>query len=349
MPSTNPHPGITVHKNQHGITCLRLHYDADPKKAAGKKTYVPEIERELSPWALQQFKAMTDPTLYLREFEIEAEATQGSLIYQMTDEATLETSFPIPQNWTRRMSLDPHPSVPHAFLWTATDPWGDRWYYRELWPSKACFRYDGQILLGKAGPCPPDDPVIRIKDYVETVKWLESSENPENVDGKGVRFDERIFIRVIDYTARAFGKGTNDDPEQPNFQVRYEQYMQLPDTRVSAPMFQDAKKDHDVGFEMVNAGLKPRITLGSDDKPRKRSQIHIFRDKCPELIWQIKNLRRQRLTPKQATEKDPTGKPVNVRAHMCDNMRYLEMANPNYIAPPRKHPPRQQIAPGFSY
>jgi hypothetical protein len=350
--TTYPHPGIQVHKNQHGITCLRLHYDADPEKAKGKKTFVPAIEMELSPWALQQFEQMTDPALYLREFEIQAEATLGSLIYQMDDEATLEPSFPIPLNWTRRMALDPHPSVPHAFLWCATDPWGDRWYYRELWPSKACFRYDGPRLLGASGPCPPDDPSIRIKDYVETVKWMESSENPENVvvkPDRTDRFDETIFARVIDYAARAFGKGTNDDPEQPNFQVRFEQYMCMPELRVTCPLFQDAKKDHDVGFEMVNAGLKPRRTIGSDDKPRKRSQIHIFRDKCPELIYEIKNMRRERLTPAQAVQKDPSGKAVQVRAHMCDNLRYLEMSNPIYIAPPKKEPRRQQLAKGFSY
>jgi hypothetical protein len=344
-----PHPGIQVHKNQHGITCMRLHYDADPNKGKGKKTFVPAINMELSPWALKQYEQMTDPTLYLREYEIQAEATLGSLIYQMDDEATLEKSFPIPPTWTRRMSLDPHPSVPHAFLWCATDPWGDRWYYRELWPSKVCFRYDGLRLLGASGPCPPDDPVVRIKDYVETVKWLESSENPENVDAKANRFDETIFARVIDYTARAFGKGTNDDPEQPNFQTRYEQYMSLPDTRLSCPLFQDAKKDHDVGFEMVNAGLKPRRTVGSDDKPRKRSAIHIFADKCPELIWQIRNLRRARLTPAQATQKDPSGKAVQVRAHQCDNLRYIEMSNPIYIAPSKPWPKQSRLAEGFSY
>jgi len=329
-----PHPGIRVHKNAHDITVLRLHYEADPEKGDGGKVFVPEIERSLSPWALKAFKQMTAPELFMREYEIEAEATQGAKIFQLDEEATLEDSFPIPPEWTRRMSLDPHPSVPHAFLWCATDPWGERWYYRELWPSLSCFRFENGRLTGKAGPCLENEHIIRIKDYVETVKWLESSENPEN-ECQGKRFDENIHARVIDYAARAFGKGTNDDPEQPNFQQRYEMYMVMPETRLTCPTFNDAKKDHDVGFETVNAGLKAHLTLGNDDKRKKRSRIHIFRDRCQELIYELKNNRREQLTPTQALAKDPTGKIVPVRKHMTDNLRYIEMSNPIYISPER--------------
>ena len=345
--ATFPAHGIRVHTNNHGSTVLRLHYEADPKKAEGKRVFVPEIKRELSPWAFVQYKQMTDPNAYLREYEIEAEAALGRLIFNLDEEATLEDSFVIPPNWTRRMSLDPHPSVPHAFLWCATDPWGDRWYYRELWPSRACYRYDGAKLSGSPGPCPDDEPVMRIRDYVETVRWLESSENPEN-NYKDKTFDESITARVIDYAARAFGQGTNDDAEQPNFQQRYELYMIVPETRVSCPIFQDAKKDRDVGFEFVNAGLKARMVQGSDGEPKKRSAIHIFKDRCPELLYQLKNNRREQLTPTQAMSKDPTGRMVKVRTHMTDNLRYIEMADPVFIRPtPPSH--WQPLHEGIAY
>lgn len=339
--------GIRVHVNEHGNTVVRLHYSADPKKGEGEKIFVESINRHLSPWAYEQYKGMTDPTAYLREFEIEAEAALGRLIFNLDEEATCEKSFPIPANWTRRMSLDPHPSVPHAFLWCATDPWGDRWYYRELWPSRSCYRYDNGLLRGLPGPCLDDEPVMRIKDYVETVKWLESAENPENEE-KGKRFDEKIFARVIDYAARAFGKGTNDDPEQPNFQQRYEMYMMLPESRLSCPIFSDAKKDRDVGFEVCNAGLKPRISLDSSDTKVKRSRVRIFSDRCPELVYQLKNNRREQLTSIQAATKDPTGRMVRVRTHMTDNFRYIEMADPVFMKP-MEHTVFTPIHEGFSY
>lgn len=327
---TSPFPGITVHKNKYDATVLRLHYDADPMKSTGQRVHVEQIDMDLPPWALGEFKKMTDPSLYLQEYEVVSSATLGQLIYNMHEPATIEKSFPIPPHWTRYMGLDPHPGIPHAFLWCAVDPWGDRWYYRELWPSRVCYRWNGALLIGEPGKCPDDDPVIHIKEYVEIMQWLESKENPQNVY-EGVAFDEQIDKRVIDYAARSFGQGTNDDPDQPNFQQRYELYMGLPETMVSCPVFDDAKKDHDVGFATVNEGLKPRNVVGSDDVKRTRSKIHIFGDRVPELKYQLKNIRKQQLTALQATVKDPSGQQVKVRNHQGDLIRYIEMANPVFI------------------
>ena len=321
---------MQVHRNSHDITVVRLHYMADPEKAAGEKIYVKEIDRELTPWAYNEYRHLTDPNAYLREYEIEAEAALGRLIYNLDEEATVEESYPLDPSGTRRMALDPHPSVPHAFLWMYTNRWGEHVIYREWWPSKVCYLWDGGKKIGKSGPCPEDEPVISIRNYVETVKWLESSENPENCyDGKP--YDEHITTRVIDYTARAFGKGTNDDPEMPNFQTRYEGYMRDPKLKVSCPYFQDAKKDHDVGFEMVNSLLKPRLVENNSGEMVKRSKLRIFGDRCPELIHQMKNYRRKVLTPTQAAAQDPSGQAVSVRAHLCDDLRYLAMCNPVYI------------------
>jgi hypothetical protein len=104
-----------------------------------------------------------------------------------------------------------------------------------------------------------------------------------------------------------------------------------------------------VGFEIVNSGLRPRMVMGNDGEPRKRSTIHIFKDRCPELIYQLKNNRRQQLTATQAQTKDPTGKAVPVRTHMTDNLRYLEMANPVYIRHDAKRPDWQPIHKGIAY
>jgi len=340
------YPGISFKRTPHGIGVLRLHYSADPEKGGGEKLWVPEENMHLSPWAFEQWKGMTNKNMFRQEFEIDAEATLGALLYEMDEQATLEESFAIPETWTRRMSLDPHPGIPHAFLWVATDPWGDRWYYRELWPSKVGFRYEGGRLLGKSGLCPSDDNRIQIKEYVECMKWLESDENPQNVINDKP-FTEDIFQRVIDYAARAFGKGTNDDPEQENFQQRYEKWMV--EMAVSRPYFDDAKKDHDSGFAMVNAGLKPREVMGNDGKFRKRSSIHIFKDRCPELVHQVKNVRLQTLSATQALRQDPTGQPVAVRNHQADNLRYLEMANPVYIKPQIPAPAYEPAYAGTSY
>lgn len=349
---------MKFHYNAHGIAVLRLHYEADPTKGGGEKVHVPAIGMDLSPWAKREFDRMTDKSLYRQEYEIDGSATLGQLMFHLDEEASIiepGDEFPIPQNWTRRMSLDPHPAVPHAFLWCATDPYGDRWYYRELWPSSVAFRYEGGELLGSPGPCPDNDADWRIRDYVAAIRYLESSENPENTDKIAGRFDEKIYQRVIDYAARAFGKGTNDDDPTDNFQTRYEQHMSgtckcEPRCQpVKRPFFDDAKKDVEVGREVVNAGLKRVSVMGNDGEFHPSAKIHIFRSRCPELIWQLKNARRQQLTPLQAQRQDPSGRIVKVRTHQADNLRYLETANPVYVAPSR---PVEDVAPpvqGLSY
>lgn len=291
-----PHPGVSTWKNPHGISIFRLHYSADPDKT-------PE-------WAAKQKAAMTNEADYEQEYEINFAAKLGTLVYQLQDEASLETSFPIPKEWTRYFALDPHPVVPHAGLWLACDKWGDFWAYRELWPSK---------IYGQRGNVPEDDNRYSIKQYVETVQWLESADNPEN-EGK----EEDIHTRVIDYAARAMGQGFFDEKPEYNFQKRFEE--------LGGWSFKDCIKDVNAGTEAVNAWLKPRDAEQADGSFKPKSKLHIFQDRCPELIHELKTNRFQQLTPLLAERQDPTGKPQAKRNHLTDCLRYLAMAEPEYVA-----------------
>jgi hypothetical protein len=291
-----PHKGISTWKNPHGISIFRLHYSADPDKTAE--------------WAAKQKAAMTNEADYEQEYEINFSAKLGTLIYQLHEEATLETSFPIPHNQgTRYFALDPHPVVPHASLWLWVDKWSDFWAYRELWPSK---------IYGQRGNVPEDDNRYSIKQYVETVQWLESAENPEN---NGVAED--IYTRVIDYAARAMGQGFFDEKPEYNFQKRFEELGNW--------NFKDCIKDNQAGPEKVNEWLKPRDVEQSDGTFKPKSRLHIFQDRCPELIHELKTNRFQQLTPIMAERSDPTGKAQSKRNHVTDCLKYLAMAEIEYI------------------
>jgi hypothetical protein len=290
-----PHPGISTWVNPHGIRIFRLHYSADEDKT-------PE-------WAARQKAAMTNEADYEQEYEINFSAKLGTLIYQLHEAATLESSFPIPEDWTRYFSLDPHPVVPHAALWVAADKWGDFWAYRELWPSKA---------YGVRGSVPEDDNRYSIKQYVETVEWLESRDNPEN-NGHA----EDIHTRVIDYAARAMGQGFFDEKPEYNFQKRFEELGDW--------TFQDCIKDNLAGPEKVNEWLKPRDVEQADGSFKPKSRLHIFQDRCPELIHELKNNRFQQLTPLMAERTDPSGKAQSKRNHVTDCLKYLAMADIQFV------------------
>jgi len=294
-----PHTGCQSWVNEHGIRVFRLHYSADPEKT-------PE-------WAAKQKAAMTNEADYEQEYEINFSAKLGTLIYQLHEEATLENSFSIPSQWTRYFALDPHPVVPHAALWLAVDKWGDFWAYRELWPSK---------VYGQRGNIPEDDNRYSIKQYVETVQWLESAENPENEDK-----DEDIFFRVIDYSARAMGQGFFDEKPEYNFQKRFEE--------LGGWNFRDCIKDNLAGPEKVNEWLKPRDVEQADGTFKPKSKLHIFQDKCPELIYELKTNRFQQQTPLMMERQDPTGVAMAKRNHLTDDLKYLAMAGIEYV-PDRK-------------
>lgn len=301
--------GVKVWRNEFGITIFRLHYESDPAKAAGEPIFVPELGMSLSPWAKGEYDRMLDKDRYRQEYEIDFGARQGALIYHLDEEATLEQSFPIPHDWTRIWTIDPHPRKPDASLWGAVDRWNDLWIYRELWPSK---------IYDKAGNVPEDDNRVTIPEYTEAVLLLESEDNPEN---QGKR--EKIYKSVIDYAARAFGQGTSDDPEQPNFQQRYEQaFREFGHPRY----FEDAKKDRSVGEDMVNDWLRPMTVDG-----QKKSRVHIFADKCPELVRQLRTNRHKMLTDAQAAVQDPGAARVDKRNDLADCIRYKVMSNPEYV------------------
>lgn len=308
-----PHPGIKVWETQYA-TIARLHYTADPDKAAGPFTYVDDVGMDLSAWALNEYQGMTNKGLYRQEYEIDPEGNQGQLVFtfKQHEAAIVVKPFPVPADWTRYYALDPHPRVPHAHLWCAVDPYGDRFYYREYWPSK---------IYGKRGLVPEDDNRHTIKEHMEVVKWLESAENPDN-QGK----EEMIRARVIDYAARAFGQGTADDEPQENFQERFEKTMRS--LRMRRPYFQDAVKDREAGIAKVNEGLKPG-KIERNGQFVDMARIHIFSN-LPELILELGTARYPKLTALQADSQDPHSQPKNKRMHQADCCRYLEMAEPRY-------------------
>jgi hypothetical protein len=305
--------------NEYGQDVLYLHYSADPTKDKA--------------WAERERAGMTNPALYDQEYEINFSATSGELIYQLIADATLEKTFPIPHEWTRYSVLDPHPRVPHAMLWGAVDPEGDVWVYREFWPSK--------MEHGRPGNIPEDDNRVSIKQFLQIIQYLESSENPEN---HGT--DENIYRRVIDYAARSFGQGTTDDPDQPNFQQRFESIGRELDMYMR---FEDAKKDRGVGFETVNEWLRPRPYADSDGGIRMRSKLHIFQDECKELLYEISEYRHKPLTPLQAETQDPSPLPIKKRDHLCDCLRYLLMEKPEYIGGARPKSTWKPMREGVAY
>lgn len=299
------HKGIRKWKHESGITVLRVHYSADPDKD-------PDTEQGAK-WVAEGKKKSPSEEWWNQEQEIDFGARQGARVYHQfkNDDTQIVHPFPIPETWTRYFMLDPHPRTPHAMLWIAVSPDGTGYAYRELWPSKVC---------GTNRNVPEDDNNFPIRHYCEAVKYLESAENPENV-GKA----EKIYERIIDYAARAFGKD-RDNPDAIDYQERYEAYSR----EIDHPMFfEDCIKDNEANYAEVNEWLRPKPTMAADGEIVMRSKLRIF-SSLKELRWELWNNRIKLLQPHQVDTRDPELRVIEKRNHVSDGVKYFVAAKPKH-------------------
>lgn len=299
--------GLTAWENESpAVTVIRLHYAADP----AKNPNTPEGRI----WAEEAKRRAPSEAWWRQEQEIDFMAQQGARVYHQfqDDDRQVVKRFPIPENWTRIMGLDPHPRVPHALLWCAMSPEGILYAYREMWPSRA---------YGTNKNVPEDDNIYSIKHYCGAIKWLESAENPEN-GGKA----EKIFKRVIDYAARGFGVD-KDNPDAINYQERYENYSR----DIGHPLnFEDCVKDNEAAYAEVNEWLRPVPTMGPDGEVIQRSKFRVFED-LSELRWELLNNRHRILQAHQVDVKDPEFKILEKRNHVVDCAKYIIQSKPQFI------------------
>ena len=146
---------------------------------------------------------------------------------------------------------------------------------------------------------------------------------------------------MIDYAARAMGQGFFDQMPEYNFQQRFEE--------LGGWKFKDSIKDLNAGYEAVNEWLKPRDVEQADGTFKPKSRLHIFSDRCPELIHELKSNRFQQLTPLLAERQDPTGKPQAKRNHLTDCLRYLVMAGLEFISDRPLKSSWKPVAKGINY
>lgn len=320
--TVSPPHGCDFYTSSRGIDVARIHYTADPTKTPA--------------WAAKLKEQAVSDQMFMQEMEIEANAQSGAKLFpKFNREYTVVEPFPIPHDWTRYMAGDPHPRVPHAWLWMAVTPYQDWIVYREYWPSK---------IYAKRGGIPEDDNSFEIDDYAKAIKFMESKEctifGVNGLADNGGR-DEKIHRRVMDYTAKAWmAERTKGKDGNVSFWNSYREHGIVCD---------ECEKDTEASIDIINRKLRARTIIGPDGKKKEQSSITIF-NTCPELIFELDTNRFPALTPHQQEIKDPSDKPMQKRRHLSDDLRYLAISRPIYIDPNRPRPRSvKKVASGVSY
>jgi len=292
---------------QAGIEVARIHYSADPEKDAA--------------WVARTRPTYKSDDLWRQEQEINAHAFSGQLLFpEFQRQYTVIKPHPIPPEVTFYMGIDPHPRRPHAFLWMYVDKFGNHVYIRDFWPSK---------IYGMRGRLPEDDNLFHIDDYAKTIRFLEGPEPnlaaPNGYTDNQGRAQKQRW-RIMDTSGKAFYTNREmgvDSPE--TFWDTYAEHGISCDP---------AKKDWQAGRDCVGQRLQPRKYIGPDGE-REQSQILIF-NTCRELVLELEINHYPRLKPGQAETQDPNEKPLPVRKHMTDLLRYLEMEDPYWVDPNKR-------------
>ena len=322
-PNTIPPPdGCDFYTSSRGIDVARIHYSADPTKT-------PE-------WAEKKKEQAVSEQMHMQEMEIEANAQSGARLFPKFEKKyTVVEPFPIPHDATRYMAGDPHPRVPHFWLWMAVTKYDDWIFYREYWPSK---------VYAKRGAIPEDDDSFEIDDYAKAIKFMESEKNTvfaENGLADNGGREEKIQRRYMDYSAKAWmAEVTKGKKGNVSFWDSY---------RKQGIICDECDKDMEASVDLINTNLRPRTIIGPDGKKREQSRILIF-NTLPELILEFERCRYPQLTPHQQEIKDPSDKPMEKRKHGVDCARYICMSKPVYTDPNRARPRSvKKMQKGVSY
>jgi len=298
-----PIQGLTFGRTENDWAVVHMHYSADPTRT--------------SEWAKVEQKKYTSIGDWRKEQEIDPFAKDGTLVYpEFKQEVHVIEHAKIPKKLTRFSAIDPHPRTPHAFLWVGIDRWGDWYVYRELWPSKVC----GQSKTLKDTD---EENRFTIKEYCEVVAQLEGNKiewmNPETDDEYGVYRElpggEKIIYRYMDQAGKGFD-AAGDAQKRESYWDRYQNF---------GLTCQSPKKQHQAGEDAIRELLK----LRKHDLYGTWPRIHIS-DRCPELIYELLR-HRYPTTLRFSPDKELPDKPVAVRTHLIDDLRYLATAPIGYI------------------
>jgi hypothetical protein len=301
-----PMQGIQFSRTKAGVGVIHLHYSA-------REDMRTDAQVEKLRWRFSNLH------FWVKEFEMQARALAGALVYPDFDEAihVVDDSM-VPRVGTRYCAVDPHPRNPHFFLWVLIDRFSDWWVYRELWPS---ITYGKETKLHDTD----DENSYTIKEYCETVAYLEGNKlefhNAETDHEYAVyqrqKGGENIVTRFMDQAAKGFSTASSDGQRGgESYWDRYDKY---------GLMCLDPYKRHSAGEDAIRDLLK----LRKHDVRGMWPRLHIARS-CTELILEMKRHKYQR-TVRSSDERELKQRPAEARSHGIDCLRYLATSEISYI------------------
>jgi|TARA_R100001530_G_scaffold135127_1_gene111567 hypothetical protein len=294
--------GLKFWKNKNTFSIIMLHYAADPNK---------DPERDGAEWVKEEKKGVTKAA-WNKEYEIDFTTKSGKLIYgndfcDFDPKIHFISAFEHQEPYEQLLSLDfgqRNPTCALVGIWTQENVlYIVDEYYKAGLPS-----YSSKYMFEKFSPY--------MGDLIEN-----------SLSERRRLIDSAFGIRVIDPSTRAKNRVKKKDGEEEEYSVIEEFYDHGWD-------FEPGNNDVDAGITRV----REYFQLNEDQK----AHLYIFKDKCPNLCWELEHYRYQEYTEIQQKSRNKSEQPVKKDDHAVDTLRYMMMTRPNTPQNPSKPKTRIQ-------
>jgi hypothetical protein len=294
VPENEIKPGIKFWKNKNNnFAVLMLHYTADPDKNPNTEKGAVWLENE---------KKGTSKATWMKEYEIDFSTKSGKLIFgsefcDFSPNIHLVNSFDLPEPYELLLSLDFGQRNPTCALIGAFTPDNRLYiideYYKPALPSASS------------------------REMFEKFSYLfgakESVATGSSIHQKRSLVYNVFPTRVIDPTTKSKNRTKIKLGDEIEYSVKEEFY------------------DHGWDFELGNndwLNSITRIREYMEVSPDGRTNLYIFKDKCPNLSYELQHYRYKELSEFRQKEHNSPEEPVKKNDHAVDSLRYMVMTRP---------------------
>lgn len=159
----------------------------------------------------------------------------------------------------------------------------------------------------------PALPSVASREMFDQFKYLIGDVDGKSFREKRIMADNAFQIKVIDPTTQSKNRAKTIDGEEIPYSVIEE--------------FYDHGFDFEPGINNVEPGIIRVREFFTIDQ-NKKSRIYIFKDKCPNLCWELEHYRYKELNEAADRTHNQSEEPVKKDDHACDALRMLCMARP---------------------
>jgi hypothetical protein len=290
-------PGLSIKRKASGVPVMRIHYDAIPERNSGLH---PE-------WKERERKKYTSRG-WDKEQEIDDGAGGGerlfaSLLSAFGDKIIIDDPkwFPNPE-WDCCGGFDHGKTNATCLLKAYMDFDGNIYLCGEFYQMKTA-TWDNNIWQ--------NIPILQQMPDLNRMRWL--------------RADPSIF-----YDKEAQADGTFASLDSIYRKNGFRRLTTFP-TSISREdlTFEERLNDHWANL----SERKPTLFIVCRNESDKR-QPGLHRYDCPNLLWELRRMRRKELTARQLLERNPTENIVDKNNHAWDSAKYLIMSLPKPTAVP---------------